>query len=63
MKKALKQANKYDWEYNLSTSIVYKMVYTMAVKNKFPDPTTPFAAGIRFANVFVKRFYFHDFED
>ena len=63
MKKALNQANKYDWEYNLSTSIVYKMVYTMAVKNKFPDPNTPFAAGIRFADVFVKRFYFHDFED
>ena len=63
MKKALKQANKYDWEYNLSTSIVYKMVYTMAAKNKFPDPTTPFAAGIRFASVFVKRYYFHDFED
>lgn len=63
MKKALQQSNKYDWQYNLSTSIVYKMVYTMSAKNKFPDPTTPFAAGVRFSDIFVKRFYFHDFED
>tara|TARA_B100000768_G_C11178646_1_gene331969 strand:- start:429 stop:890 length:462 start_codon:yes stop_codon:yes gene_type:complete len=63
MKKALKQSKKYDWRYNLSPSVVYKMVYAMTTKNKFPAPTTPFAAGIRFAEVFVKRFYLHDFED
>ncbi len=63
MKKALKQSNKYNWEYNLSPSIVYKMVDAYCVKNQLSDPTTPFAAGVRFADVFVRRFYFHDFED
>tara|TARA_Y100000748_G_C15411736_1_gene455691 strand:+ start:271 stop:732 length:462 start_codon:yes stop_codon:yes gene_type:complete len=63
MKKALKQSYRYNWEYSLNPSIIYKMVHTCCVKNKFPDPTSPFGAGIRFADVFVRRFYFHDFED
>ena len=63
MKKALKQSHKYNWEYNLSPSFVYKMVDAYCVKNQISDPATPFGAGIRFADVFVRRFYLHDFED
>ena len=69
IKKGLKYCSKYG--YKESPSLVYKMVYqegSKAQRNmKYEDPAasagTVFAAGVRFADVFVRRFYEHDFED
>ena len=69
VKQGLKYCSKYG--FNESPSLIYKMVYKSGTKYteniRYEDPAasyhTTFAKGIRFADVFVRRFYEHDFED
>ena len=69
VKQGLKYCSKYG--FNESPSLIYKMVYKSGTKYteniRYEDPAaqyhTTFAKGIRFADIFVRRFYEHDFED
>ena len=69
IKKGLKYCSKYS--YNESPSLIYKMVYKIGSKHttnmKYEDPLasyqTVFSSGVRFGELFVRRFYEHDFED